>query len=683
MYLALENLAIVIERPIAVKWNEQGQLHAEGEPAIQFRDGFSIYAYDGIQIPAKYGNLHPDKWASKWLRGGKDSELTPYIEKWQKVCLSTESIDSERTIQAVKEIYKLMDYPEPEILLFDSPSAALHKIDYEKKFLSAADKSLSSEFRKRFWKIFFQEINNQLDELSSKLDNTIFYNYLSFQQSRTVSQFIEMQLDSQRGYEEDSDNGDELDEDEDNNCLEENNRWSAVIIDCTISSSYFFILCKIDFSTSELKCKLDCQKWEALQDLMSNCGAVWLYENICLISDRPDRISFDDRGCLHGESIPAIQFSDGFGVYAFRNIWLPEKYGKIHPSQWKIEWLLEENTPDIEQILIENIGYERINQELNERQLTARDKYEILRTNLYDKVTLTGKTSFSQARENNVIDLNSLPSYEFEVISVDSRGEITKKEKKQANLFTEDLGNNIILEMILIPSGEFLMGTAGSHGEESPQHPVKLSSFFLSKYPITQAQWRTVASLPKIKLDLDPEPSNFIGDTHPVERITKEEVIEFCARLWEHTGRLYCLPSEAQWEYACRANTTTPFYFGETITTDLANYNGERSYENEPVGIFRKETLPVGSFPPNAFGLYDMHGNVFEFCAERWHENYHGAPSDGKSRIGGSDVGIPVRGGGWRSYYWSCRSTNRNDDFRDCDIRYSDVGFRVAHIQNC
>lgn len=685
LYLAYENLAIIIERPIDVHWNEEGKLHAEGKPAIRFRDGFSIYAYDGTILPSKYGKLPLSQWNSKWLRGEEDSELIPPIEKWQQVCLSTESINSNKAIQAVKEIYQLMDYDEPEILFFDSPGAAFHKINSEENFLRATGKSLSSKFRKEFWDFLFSTLQNQLDSLLFKLDSEILKS-LYFQQSRTIGYLLETQLYAQRMNEESPYFDDEeVDEDEDEDFDEEfsiqaTNQMNA-ISDCTLVPQTFLSLCRIDFGISVLKCKVDTKKWKALQNLISNCGSVWLYENICLICERPNRISFDSNGCLDGVGTPAIQFPDEYSIYAFRNIWLPEKYGKIHSNQWNAEWLLEGNNAEVTQILIETIGYERINQYFRNYQFTAQDIYELLKNNLHDKVTLIHSISSSQEFARNYIDVKSLPSYEFEVITVDFKGEITTIDKKQAKIFTEDLGNNITLEMVAIPGGEFLMGTAESHGEESPQHLVKLSPFFLSKYPITQEQWRTVASLPKVKLDLNSEESRFKGNTHPVERITKEEAIEFCVRLWQFTGKLYCLPSETQWEYACRANTTTPFHFGETITTNLANYNGNYSYGNEPAGIFRKETLPVGSFPPNAFGLHDMHGNVFEWCADNWHENYHGALENGKSRIGGCDEYVPVRGGGWKSHPLLCRSANRNDEFRRCNIRYPDVGFRIAFIQ--
>ena len=708
LYLAFENLAIIIKRPVNVDWNEEGKLHAEEKPAIEFQDGFGIYAYHGIQLPPKYGKLSLNQWASKWLVEEKDSELIPYVEKWQQICFSTERINSKLAIEAAKEVYKLMDYPEPEILLFDSPGAVIQKIDREEKFSEDIGKSLASEFRKRFWDFFLSSLQNQLDGIWLRLGDEIF-KFPYFMQSSTICEFLETQMNFIWTYEEDYDEDEEVEED----CDEEfslplkdssdptsfdwdevlarhgamfsprvNNRMHAVR-DCNIVTSSFARLSEIDFCISELKCTIDLQKWNAFKKLMTHCGSVWFYENTCIICDRPTKISFDNKGRLHGEGSPAIQFADGFSVYAFQNVRLPEKYGKVHLSQWKSQWLLKGNPVDITQILIENIGYERINRELNEYSLTPQDKYELLRTNLYDKVDLSNSVTSSQEPARNYIDLKSLSSYEFEVVTVNFKGEIVVTEKKQAQMFTEDLGHNVSLEMVAIPGGEFLMGSTGNGGEENPQHLVKVSPFFLSKYPITQAQWWAVASLSKVRLDLDLEPSHFQGDTRPVENITKQETIEFCARLWQYTGRLYSLPTEAQWEYACRANTTTPFHFGETITTDLANYNGEKSsYKDELSGIFRQETLPVGNFPPNAFGLYDMHGNVFEFCADNWHNDYQNAPNDGKSRIGGNDEYAPIRGGGWKSNVFRCRSANRNDDSRKDDIIYRDVGFRVMYIPN-
>ncbi|MEC4895823.1 MAG: formylglycine-generating enzyme family protein [Oscillatoria sp. PMC 1051.18] len=684
----------------------------------------SIYAYQGTVLPPKYGKLKLNQWASKWLTKDGDSELIPYIEKWRQICFSTERINSERAIQAVQKIYKLMDYPEPEILLFDSPGAVIHKMDDEENFSEDLGKSLASEFRKRFGDVFLSSLQNQLDGIWLKLADEILnfpsqldaiqlksneptYQLSYFRQSSIVREFLETTMNFLWTYdEEDYEDCDEDEEDEDRDeefsfplkdseqmivnwdeilasnaarfSPQENNRMSAVL-DCNIVVQFFARLCEIDFCVSELKCNLDLPKWNAWKKLMTHSGSVWFYENACIICDRPTKISFDDQGRLHGEGSPAVQFADGFSVYAFQNVRLPEKYGRVHPSQWKSQWLLEGNYADITQILIENIGYERINRELNEYSLTPQDKYELLKTNLYDKVDLSNNVTSSQEPARNYINLKSLPSYEFEVVSVNFKGEMIATEKKQAQVFTEDLGNNITLEMVAIPGGEFMMGSMGNGGEENPQHLVKVSPFFLSKYPITQAQWRAVASMPKIKLDLDLEPSHFQCDTRPVESITKQEAIEFCARIWQYTGRLYSLPTEAQWEYACRANTTTPFYFGETITTDLANYNGEKySYKDEPSGNFRQETLPVGSFPPNAFGLFDLHGNVFEFCADNWHEDYKDAPTDGKSRIGGNDEYVPIRGGGWKSKAFRCRSANRNDDFRKDDIIYRDVGFRVC-----
>lgn len=172
--------------------------------------------------------------------------------------------------------------------------------------------------------------------------------------------------------------------------------------------------------------------------------------------------------------------------------------------------------------------------------------------------------------------------------------------------FVEELENGVMLEMIKIPGGKFNMGslpTEAGHGyEESPQHEATISGFALGKYPVTQAQWRAVAALPAVSRNLDPTPAYFQGINHPVEQISWLDAVEFCARLSKKTGRSYRLPTEAEWEYACRAGTSTPYYFGEILTQELANYNNST-------------TTPVGSFQANAFGLHDMHGNVWECCA--------------------------------------------------------------------
>ncbi|MEW6497793.1 MAG: formylglycine-generating enzyme family protein, partial [Cyanobacteriota bacterium] len=195
---------------------------------------------------------------------------------------------------------------------------------------------------------------------------------------------------------------------------------------------------------------------------------------------------------------------------------------------------------------------------------------------------------------------------------------VINRERRTAQYFLEDLGDGIGLEMVLIPGGSFLMGSPEDELErsdnESLQHLVTIQLFCLGKYPVTQAQWKAVAALPQVNRKLDPGLSSFKGENRPVETVSWYDAVEFCDRLSQKTGRQYRLPSEAEWEYACRAGTTTPFHFGETITPELANYNGKYTYGAGVKGVYREETTPVGSFGvANAFGLYDMHGNVWEW----------------------------------------------------------------------
>ncbi|MGI0486434.1 formylglycine-generating enzyme family protein [Pantanalinema rosaneae CENA516] len=273
-----------------------------------------------------------------------------------------------------------------------------------------------------------------------------------------------------------------------------------------------------------------------------------------------------------------------------------------------------------------------------------------------------------------------LQTFTFTTVTVNAQGKETSREQYQASYFAEDLGQGVTLEMVAIPGGEFLMGSPEGDGSdrEKPQHRVSVQPFFMGKYPVTQAQWRVVAALPQVNRNLKPDPSNFKGDDRPVERISWHEAVEFCDRLSRSTGRAYRLPSEAEWEYACRAGTTTPFHFGQTISTDLANYDGNYTYGDGKKGVYREETTPVGNFKvANAFGLYDMHGNVWEWCADHWHDNYKNAPDDGSAWIeGGDSDGRVVRGGSWLAFPGKCRSAVRGRS--NSGDQYSSTGFRVV-----
>ena len=256
----------------------------------------------------------------------------------------------------------------------------------------------------------------------------------------------------------------------------------------------------------------------------------------------------------------------------------------------------------------------------------------------------------------------------FDVATVDSKGVRNPLEKYKAAVFTERLGSAGGLDMVSIPGGSFTMGSPVDEperqGNEGPQHHVTLAPFFISASPVTQAQWSAavLAHPDQIRRNLDPNSSFFKGIDLPVESITWNQAEEFCLRLTAITGRSYRLPSEAEWEYACRAGTMGPFHFGPTIIAELANYCGtggavcgesdgksvasdvyndakyrSGAYGEGPTGVFRGKTTPPGTFPPNRFGLYDMHGNVWEYCLDMSSANYADVPVDGSANLSGSD----------------------------------------------
>jgi formylglycine-generating enzyme required for sulfatase activity len=264
--------------------------------------------------------------------------------------------------------------------------------------------------------------------------------------------------------------------------------------------------------------------------------------------------------------------------------------------------------------------------------------------------------------------------FSFETVTVNDRGEIITRTKKSAFYYTENLGNDVTLDMIYIPAGSSIISSP--HPDEQAIE-LAMKSFYMAKYPITQAQHMALMGK---NLSYPIQNDNF-----PVTSVTFQQAQDFCLKLSEKSEKAYILPSDIQWEYACRAGTYTPFYFGETITTDLANYNGTNTYVNKAKGLYRKSLTEVDKFDPNAFGLYDMHGNVGEYCVNTmllyggssspvnykyddtpWtHKYYYKHPS--------------VRGGSLLSDPYSCRSSSRDFVLSHSESR-GYWGFRVSAV---
>jgi len=268
--------------------------------------------------------------------------------------------------------------------------------------------------------------------------------------------------------------------------------------------------------------------------------------------------------------------------------------------------------------------------------------------------------------------------FNFEVATLGNKGQEVSRTSHTSKYFSEDLGQGVELAMVAIPGGAFFMGSLAGEGDDSerPQHEVNVQPFYLGKYPVTQTQWRAVAAMPQVAIELNPDPSNFKGENRPVEQVSWHDAIEFCARLSRYTDRRYRLPSEAEWEYACRAGTTTPFHFGPEITQKYVNC--KRNVLMALATIASGETTDVGNFKlANTFGLYDMHGNVWEWCADHWHGNYNGAPTDGTAWLSSDEATRRLlRGGSWLNNPWVCRSADRLSN--PPDNRYFNIGFRVV-----
>ncbi len=269
--------------------------------------------------------------------------------------------------------------------------------------------------------------------------------------------------------------------------------------------------------------------------------------------------------------------------------------------------------------------------------------------------------------------------YSYESVSIDEfgmgRSQIKFSTPSHQALRLETPTGPVMLRLVAIVGGQFVLGAPDSEPGHDPSQPAQaiaaVESFWMSVHPITQGQWRAVALLPRVNLDLNPNPAYFTGSDRPVERVSWPEAVEFCSRLNQLVKnspsssnlQRYRLPTEAEWEYACRAKTTTPFHTGQTLTTDLANYKGTKPYRQEPAGQFRGTTTAVGAFgKANDFGLYDMHGNVLEWC--------------NPSQTAANDNWKVVRGGSWQSPPQQCRSAYRAG--LQSDTRSNEVGFRIV-----
>jgi formylglycine-generating enzyme required for sulfatase activity len=295
----------------------------------------------------------------------------------------------------------------------------------------------------------------------------------------------------------------------------------------------------------------------------------------------------------------------------------------------------------------------------------------LLLKNLFESQS-SSKLDFTSIPSNQNNTTFALETIQFTTVKLDNQGKVIARPKGAAQIYKEDLGNSTSLTMVKIPAGSFMMGSPSnedqSQANEKPQHKVTLNSFYMGQTEVTQAQYQAI---------MGTNPSKFKGAELPVEQVSWLDAKEFCKKLSRKTGKIYSLPSESQWEYACRAGTTTSFAFGDTITTDLVNYS--RNYqEKAPKGVYRNKTTVVKTFLSNFFGVFDMHGNLWEWCEDTWHDNYQGAPIDGSSWGSDNDPQLSriMRGGAWFMNPPNCRSAIRE---KSTSVgRNAGIGFRIA-----
>ncbi|WP_449420713.1 DUF6745 domain-containing protein [Phormidium nigroviride] len=298
------------------------------------------------------------------LTPAQEALIPLYLEKWRKIALCTEPINRNRASVAIKTAYDFIGQEEPQIIFFDSPYLALNYFTERMggEFGSEIGEQLKSEICSELYRKLTGTMKSELEnEIYSKLYNPLYaqiieqfnnhiHNQLhSLLHSKMIGIFYSF-LERQFYH---------------------RNKIVSELLACNGSW--------VDFCISELNLECDLAKWEIMQLLVNNCGWIYPFEKTCFVCDRPRLINFDSQKLLHAEAAPAVQYADGFNVYAYHGIRLPETYGKLHPEQWQAKWLLTEENAEVRRVLIQEIGYARICQDLQAIELDAWEEYTLLK----------------------------------------------------------------------------------------------------------------------------------------------------------------------------------------------------------------------------------------------------------------------------------------------------------------
>ncbi|MBD1934530.1 MULTISPECIES: DUF6745 domain-containing protein [Cyanophyceae] len=279
----------------------------------------------------------------------KEALIPVYREKWRKIALSTEPIDKEKAAKAIKKAYAFIGLSQPEVIFYSSPYSGFRYLQQLKGFSDWIGEQMRAELTTKLCSELRNKLQNQCGQVWMQLER-----HLESRQFITLCSQLENQLRNQFG--------------------------SSWITRLYIQSEVWsFHGSRFDFCISALNCAYPRREWEVFKLLVKDCGWILLDDKICLVCDRPRVLSFDNQQRLHGEGAPAIQFADGYSLYAYHGVTLPKKYGTDHPHHWQASWLLEENNAELRRVLIQGIGYDRIAHELGAIELDSYQEYTLLK----------------------------------------------------------------------------------------------------------------------------------------------------------------------------------------------------------------------------------------------------------------------------------------------------------------